>query len=207
MKFLEYIESTFARAAKDFLVNTGFFDVRMPFKDLVENLNAQADQVIEESLEFIKATSLNDKKEMVDGIVDFYFVWGNFLFMFDSIHSLLQLDEENLEIFEKTFSVKKLDLLQGLVPLVLKFKDFDVPDEQLIACAKLIVANNRLKYTDIKDEVESWEIVDDGSGTAIHETVVNGVSWYCLRDANGKVRKHKNFVKVKLEEVLGGANG
>ena len=74
----------------------------------------------------------------------------------------------------------------------------------MIACSKLIVENNKLKYTTDKNEAEFWAIDDsDGLNTKLQAVEWNGSTYYSLVDDNGKIRKHKHFKKVVLEDILG----
>lgn len=166
---------------------------------LALSLEVQAEQVLEEVGEFNTALTENDKVEMVDGILDTIFTVVNFDLIIDMLSDgkgVSGLLPEELSIYSK---VRK-----SVENLVENIHLLDVKSEDLIKSAQLINENNKLKYTSYKNEALSWEIdLSDNLDTKLVETSLHDLKFYCLKDCNGKVKKHKNFQKVDLEWLNG----
>lgn len=202
MKFQKYMSGEFREEAINFIVRTGLWSRDLPHLTLVENLNVQMEQVKEEVLELFTAYGTTDTVEIIDGIIDTHFTWCNFHFMVDEIKEMAEKDPKILDVFEGSASLQLIDLIAGIVPVAFQLK-LPVDESVLLGAAKLIIENNRLKYTQNAVEAFGWEVEQDGTDISVFKTVVDGVVWYCLKDKNGKVRKHKNFKKVKLEDLVG----
>lgn len=205
MNFMEYINGDFKVSAKDFLVRTGVWQPNKTFTEIVESLNVQMRQVKEECLELLTAYGEDTeeaKVEKLDGVIDVYFTVANFHFMCVEINAMIQHEPRLLPIFEEVASDELVSLLTAIVKPTMELPA-TVPEASLLKAARLVAENNRLKYTDDIEEAKRWEIDNsDGLETKVVETTVNGITWYCLKDNQGKVRKHKNFVKVKLEDLI-----
>lgn len=205
-EYSDYILGEFAAEARNFILRTGQWSSNLPTKVLIEKLNVQMEQVREECLELFTAYGTNDLAEIVDGIIDVAFVWSNFDFMVGELKKLSEKDPKVMDELEELINGWLLDLIAGMFPVAANLKP-PVGLDVLLASAKLIIANNRLKYTDSEQEVLSWVIDNsDGLETGIQKTIVDGTVWYSLVDKNGKVRKHKHFKKVQLEDLVRGAN-
>lgn len=200
MKFKEYMKGEFAEKAVEFIVCTGLWNPNMTAKGIAESLNIQMEQVKEETLEYLTAYGTNDTVEKVDGIIDMHFTVANFEFMGTSITKLVKDDPTNEQVFEANLNSELLDFMGVVVPTAFMLP-LKIDEEILLASAQLVIENNSLKYTSSKEEVESW-VFDPDSGIRIVETVVGGVTWYCLKDENGKVRKHRDFKKVEIDQII-----
>jgi len=159
-------------------------------------------QVKEEVLELFTAYGTTDTVEIVDGIIDTHFTWCNFEFMVNEIKAMSVKDPKILDVFEGAVSAELIDLVGGIAPVAFQLK-LPVDQDVLLGAARLIIENNRLKYTQDSKEAYGWEIEQDGTDIKVVSTAVDGSIWYCLKDKHGKVRKHKNFQKVKLEDLVG----
>lgn len=202
MKFQEYMRGEFQQEAVNFIVRTGLWSRDLPHLTLVENLNVQMRQVKEEVLELFTAYGTTDTVEIVDGIIDTHFTWCNFEFMVNEIKAMSVKEPKILEVFEGAVSAELIDLIGGIAPVAFQLK-LPVDQDVLLGAARLIIENNRLKYTQDSQEAYGWEIEQDGTDIKVVSTAVDGSIWYCLKDKHGKVRKHKNFQKVKLEDLVG----
>lgn len=203
-EFEKYISGDFSKYAAEFVRSTGQWSDSSPFEVKMEGLNVQMNQVVEECLEMLGAYG-SDLTETLDGYIDLLFTWVNFESMIASIQADIANDVNLVKEFEDKLNAKTFLVLENIVPVAFKLNLSDIGEEKLIAAAKMIIENNRLKYTTDLELAKSWEIDNsDGLETELKETVVDGVSYYALLDKEGKVRKHKNFQKVKLEEILGG---
>lgn len=202
MKFQEYMRGEFQQEAVNFIVRTGLWSRDLPHLTLVENLNVQMRQVKEEVLELFTAYGTTDTVEIVDGIIDTHFTWCNFEFMVNEIKAMSVKDPKILDVFEGAVSAELIDLVGGIAPVAFQLK-LPVDQDVLLGAARLIIENNRLKYTQDSQEAYGWEIEQDGTDIKVVSTAVDGSIWYCLKDKHGKVRKHKNFQKVKLEDLVG----
>ena len=202
MKFQEYMRGEFQQEAVNFIVRTGLQSRDLPHLTLVENLNVQMRQVKEEVLELFTAYGTTDTVEIVDGIIDTHFTWCNFEFMVNEIKAMSVKDPKILDVFEGAVSAELIDLVGGIAPVAFQLK-LPVDQDVLLGAARLIIENNRLKYTQDSKEAYGWEIEQDGTDIKVVSTAVDGSIWYCLKDKHGKVRKHKNFQKVKLEDLVG----
>lgn len=181
-------KESFSGQAFSFIQATGVFDEKEVNITAKEQLNIQDNQVSEECEEFIQAYHSDDEVEMVDGLVDILFTLANF--------------QRMNEAFEIAVQPKFLTKL-GIVTVLLSEIDLitEAEDQWLVESAKEIAINNRAKYTHDIREALSWEIKEEDllDGITLHSNVVGSQIFYCLKDKNGKVRKHKNFKRVDLK--------
>lgn len=185
----------FSKSAIDFQVKTGLIANIKNLDSLHDSLVVQTEQVLEEMQEFLDAVNNDDKVEAVDGLVDVLFTGVNFDFIVQAINNI----EENTYIVNDSID-KVVSAYEYCVNKVLnKFFDMNVDEKDIINSAKLIEVNNSNKYTYDLQEAINWGIdLSDGLATHIVATPVNDGVYFCLKDKNGKVRKHKNFNKVDL---------
>ena len=121
---------------------------------------------------------------------------------FNSSLSKVDDEEKVVDILNK-LNAPFYELVTTILPKALTLSNSSTEDK-MIACSKLIVENNKLKYTTNKNEAESWVIDNsDGLNTKLQAVEWDGSTYYSLVDDNGKIRKHKNFKKVVLEDILG----
>ena len=146
--------------------------------------------------EFSSAVNQGDRVEAVDGLVDVIFTMVNFDFIIIEIVNI-PLEENR---FEKYVSCTKRYYTYLLKKKLNSFFDMNIREEDIINSAKLIEINNSNKYTNNLQEAINWDIdLSDGLATHIVATPVGDEVYFCLKDKNGKVRKHKNFKKVDLK--------
>lgn len=193
-KYKDYINTDFTADVIEFNCATGIDRDNQTIEELVDAINLQADIVREELVETIMAWG-DDDVETLDGIADLWYTLVNI----NTKMNNLPEDEESGLYLEKNVNVKKLELISKLCDVVLNESDSGFTDEQLISASKLVVQNNKLKYTDHKLEFDSWEYPKNLKPRI---TDFNGKLYYCLVDENGKVSKHNNFKKVCLEDIL-----
>lgn len=203
--FEKYINTTFKEAAEEFIFACGVYSRNMKPIEKIEKINVQLEQVREECIVELLPAFGKDLKETVDGKIDTLFVFLNLRAMLDDFNTSLSQVENPEEVAEilNLLNADNYELISKIVPHALSLNN-KAADDHMEACAKLIVENNKLKYTTSKDEAYSWEIDNsDGLNTRVQVIDHEGVTYYSLVDDNGKIRKHKNFTKVKLEDVLG----
>lgn len=198
MKFIEYMKGEFAEKAVEFIVCTGLWKQNMTAVEIANAVNVQMEQVKEETLEYLTAYGTNDTVEKVDGIIDMHFTTANFEFMVAHLTKSVSEHPEYEEIFEAHLNGELLDFLGAIVPQAFALPK-NVSEDVLLASAQLVIENNSLKYTNSKEVIDSWKFED---GIHVVETVVGGVTWYCLKDGNGKVRKHRDFKKVEIDQII-----
>lgn len=195
---VEYINK-FSESAIAFQVKTGLIADVKNLKSLYNSLSVQTDQVSEEMLEFYHAVVIGDKVEAVDGLVDVIFTMVNFDFITQNIYEIVG---ENKTIENDTRCIKN-DYNYLIKEVWNDFLKMDVKEDDIINSAKLIEINNANKYTNNLQEAINWDIdLSDGLATHIVATPVDEEVYFCLKDKNGKVRKHKNFKKVDLNFLI-----
>lgn len=195
---VEYI-SDFSKSAIDFQVKTGLISDVKNLESLYQALSVQKEQVAEELTEFYHAVILGDKVEAVDGLVDVIFTMVNFDFI---IREIVNIPVEEKR-FEKYVSCTKRYYTFMLKKNLNSFFDMNIREDDIINSAKLIEINNANKYTNNLQEAINWDIdLSDGLATHIVATPVGDEVYFCLKDKNGKVRKHKNFKKVDLNFLI-----
>lgn len=202
-EFSQYLPE-FLYSANKFAIATGQISEDMSDKSLLTALANQALVVLEEIGEFIEAQMIDDVNEMYDAIIDTFYTLANYDLL-ATIYAQRQLECEQAfaEHMEIKYRLKQMmeaieDAEQGGVVIF--------SDTHLYQSARLIEENNNMKYTDNMVEFLNWEIDDtDGLNTMRVMNLVRLVNedkiFFCLKDQNGKVRKHKHFQKVDLSFV------
>ena len=199
--YQEYLNGEFREAAADFIYKCGLLTKTMYQDDpvkFIKKVNTQLNQVKEELAEILLAIDL-DTKEHIDGHVDAMFVGLNFVEM----NQYLALIDEN--ILEEHLDIHKLQLVGNIFDHIISYP---LPDaatgEVMLTAAQRIVENNKLKYTSDRQVARNWRIPTGGRKEGIHlqEVVVDDVPYYSLVDANGKIRKHRDFVAVELSDLV-----
>lgn len=202
-KFAQYLPE-FLYSANKFAIATGQISEDMSDKSLLTALANQALVVLEEIEEFLGAEKVNDINEMYDAIIDTFYTLSNYDLL-TTMYAHRQLEDEQAFLNHKKIK-RKLSLMLGKIIDVEQGGVTIFSDTHLYQSARLIEENNNMKYTDNMVEFLNWEIDDtDGLNTM---RVMNLVQlgdedkiFFCLKDQNGKVRKHKHFQKVDLSFV------
>ena len=71
----------------------------------------------------------------------------------------------------------------------------------IIKATDLVVENNMLKFTTDKEVFDNWKAPAKENLTPSEQTV-DGVTYYCLVNENGKVRKRKGFKIMDLSGLV-----
>ena len=71
----------------------------------------------------------------------------------------------------------------------------------IIKATDLVVENNMLKFTTDKEDFAKWKSPAKENLTPSGQTV-DGVTYYCLVNENGKVRKRKGFKVMDLTPLV-----
>lgn len=197
-KLVGYLKE-FTESASNFSMRTGQINTQFDYTAMVTCLSVQVDQVVEECEELLFAEDTGNKIEIADGIIDVIFTTVNF----NKILDILDVNGVDVSSDENTEGL--LDVVVDYFRTInnLDFGSFNIKDEDLLNTAKLIAINNEAKYTNDLHEAINWNVdLSDGLGTHIVCTEYDGKVWFCLKDKNGKVRKHKDFKKVDLNFLL-----
>lgn len=108
----------------------------------------------------------------------------------------------------------KLEILDGGCDVTVTFSALVTMLESkgfnLSKASELIQENNDSKlFSCFEDAQREAQLMQDqlGQPIVVCESVVDGVSFYCLKDENNKVRKKVGFVGVDIEHLLESVNG
>ena len=153
-------------------------------------INRQIAIVNEEVLETITALSKGDMVEVLDGVVDVQYTkaW---------LQHLLQASADaGVEPSVPDSALYWLDV----VGVVDRCRELFTP-EVLLEAMRRVALNNSSKFTMDRATAEEWA---DGVDfmVRVDEAVVDGVSYFCMRDNNEKIRKHVGFVGVDLSDLV-----
>lgn len=199
--YQEYLHGDFKNSALDFLYKCGLLTPTLYLDNpelFLSKCDTQINQIKEELSEVLVAIDLNVEGH-IDGHVDSMFTILNFLEM----NKYMQLmDSELLD----GFPIHKIQLIGNIADHIVQFPlPKTVTSEIMIAAAKRIVENNKLKYTDDYEVAKSWRIPVGGrrDGIKLQTVEYDGVKYYSLVDKNGKIRKHRDFVAVNLSDLVG----
>ena len=74
----------------------------------------------------------------------------------------------------------------------------------VVGAQEAVALNNELKYTTSHELVIDWYIKHRNAGNeyTIYDTEVDGVTYYCLKDKNNKVRKPLDHPSPSLDEFI-----
>ena len=200
-EYQKYLNGEFKEAAHDFIYKCGLLTPTLSVDDpmaFIQKVNVQMNQVKEELSEILAAIDL-DKKEHIDGHVDSMFVILNLIEM---NKYLITVDEE---LLSEHLNVDKLQLIGNIFEHVIAYPlPKDIKDQEMLIAAMRIVENNKLKYTTDYQEARGWRIPVGGrkEGVKLQKVNYNGVNYYSLVDKDGKIRKHRDFVKVDLSDLV-----
>ena len=165
-------------------------DEIMPSDEIDTIITRQIAIVNEEVLETITALSKGDMVEVLDGVVDvrYTMVWLK--------HLLQAATDIGVEPIVPATALPWLDV----VGVVERCQELFTP-EVLLEAMRRVALNNSSKFTMDYSVAEEWA---DGADfiVKIEEAVVDGVSYFCMRDNNEKIRKHVGFVGVTLEDLV-----
>lgn len=78
-------------------------------------------------------------------------------------------------------------------------KDADGSYDTLGKVVQLVIENNNAKFTTDHEEFKTWSFDPE---FCPDQEVIDGVTYYFIKDSFGKIRKHDNFEKVDLTPVI-----
>ena len=201
MNFSEYY---YGKLLKDVvLFNTlsnGDF-LRCSLEEKVKLVNLQIAIVGEELYEEYFKYYGKDALETLDSISDVLFTCSYYEYMMQHISELEQESSEVSEYVNSHINLNAMDMLShGLEVFYKTFSNlYDL--DLVIEATDRVIENNMSKFTTDKEEAEKWES-PKGENLALSETIVDGVTYYCLKNENGKVRKKKGYKNVKLQDLV-----
>lgn len=147
--------------------------------DQLQNLiKVQNKIVFSECRELIKAVAERDPVEFLDGICDVAYTTAY-------LHPLVMLADQIPSEFIRAID----EVVDAWIN-----KNSDLFWEAMA----LVVENNASKFTSDKLRADSWVLAE---GTFIKESEVNGVTYYCVMNAHGKMCKPSDFKSVDLTEL------
>jgi hypothetical protein len=148
--------------------------------------------VHEEFDEMLQAAAAKDRVELLDGVVD---VKVTLVWLMELMKSF---DGEIPKAYLGDY-YKDVLRLANIYQAHKLFENCFSPEYLMEACRR-VAENNLSKYTIDKAVAEKWQ---SGSPVLnIRSSVVDGTVYYCLVNAEGKVKKPNNFVPVYLEDLV-----
>lgn len=179
---------------EDFQNDVLFFNTACGWKapttpeEYVQQLRSQAKIVQEESDELLRAMITQDHVETLDGFIDV-------LYTFEHFNTILKSGAE--QGFDSAFPYE-IGVWMESLSYVDKAELMFYPSI-IIAAAERVAVNNVSKFTNSKEQAERWKLAMPEY--TLSEVDVYGITYYCLRDANGKVKKHCDYVPVDLTDL------
>ena len=142
-----------------------------------------------------------DDLETLDSISDVLFTCSYYEYMMQHISELEQESSEVSEYVNSHINLNAMDMLShGLEVFYKTFSNlYDL--DLVVEATDRVIENNMSKFTTDKDEAEKWE-APTKENLVLSETVVAGVTYYCFKNSDGKVRKKKGFKQVKLQDLV-----
>jgi len=162
---------------------------------LIDCLNLQAEKInFEETMEWVDNYGI-DLVEEIDACCD-VLVTGTYL---DTLVNELKL--RNLPSVD--VNVKRLGLMITLTNLVLSnlIKNTDNSYTTLNKALDRVIENNMSKFSTNQEEFKKWK-APKNEKLFPKSVVVDGVRYYFLVNADGKLRKPDHFVLVSLDDLL-----
>lgn len=151
--------------------------------------------VNEEVLETITALSKGDMVEVLDGVVDVQYTATWLQHLFKSTAGI------GVEPFVPESALHWLDVLT----VVERCQELFTP-EVLLEAMRRIALNNSSKFTTDCRVAQDWAAIHNSSDLGFlvcdDEAVIDGVSYFCIKDVNGKIRKKADFVGVDLSDLV-----
>jgi hypothetical protein len=164
---------------------------QMTTDEVLAIVSRQIAIVNEEVLETIAAMSTNDMVEVLDGLVDVEYT----LFWLEYVCNIAATLPNCPEM--RPSQVGWLDVVERLMISCRLLFTRKVHLEAM----RRIAENNNSKFTTDYSVAQQW--VDGVDFEAVvSETVVDSITYYCIKDANGKIRKKACFVGVDLSDLV-----
>lgn len=143
--------------------------------------------VQEESTETMIALIENDVVGILDGLVDTLFTTSWL------VHLLKECQDKGFVVSQL------LNTWLNCIPINEVGQLFD--EATVLEAMRRVAVNNMSKFTADKEQAERWAAGVDFV-VAIEEAVVDDVTYYAIKDENGKIRKKADFVGVDLSDLV-----
>lgn len=162
-------------------------------EDKASRIDLQIDIVSEELIKEYAVFFAKDQIEELDAIADVLFTVSYLQYQ------LKVCDEQGLNNLD--INHDRLQFLMSQIGLFFEsmYTHFDL--DTIIKATDLVVENNMLKFTTDKEAFDKWKAPTKENLTP-SEQVVDGVTYYCLVNENGKVRKRKGFKVMDLSGLV-----
>lgn len=173
--------------------------------DTLENqckrINLQLDIVAQELYEEYFKFFAKDQLEEIDSIGDVLFVVSELERQLSILSEVEQSNSDAAEYIANNINHSALNLLSSAIGLFYETFTEHYDLDIIIEATDRVIENNLSKFTTDKEEAEKWE-APAKENLVLSETVVNGVTYYCLKNESGKVRKRKGFKSVALKDLV-----
>lgn len=162
-------------------------------EDKASRIDLQIDIVSEELIKEYAVFFAKDQIEELDAIADV-------LFTVSYLQYQLKVCDEQF-LTELDINHDRLQFLMSQIGLFFEsmYTHFDL--DIIIKATDLVVDNNMLKFTTDKEAFDKWKSPAKENLTPSEQTV-DGLTYYCLVNENGKVRKRKGFKIVDLTGLV-----
>ena len=162
-------------------------------KDKASRIDLQIDIVSEELIKEYAVFFAKDQIEELDAIADV-------LFTVSYLQYQLKVCDEQF-LTELDINHDRLQFLMSQIGLFFEsmYTHFDL--DIIIKATDLVVENNMLKFTTDKEAFDKWKAPAKENLTPSEQTV-DGVTYYCLVNENGKVRKKRGFKVMDLSGLV-----
>lgn len=162
-------------------------------EDKASRIDLQIDIVSEELIKEYAVFFAKDQVEELDAIADVLFTVSYLQYQ------LKVCDEQGLNDLD--INHDRLQFLMSQIGLFFEsmYTHFDL--DIIIKATDLVVENNMLKFTTDKEAFDKWKAPAKENLSASEQTV-DGVTYYCLVNENGKVRKRKGFKVMDLSGLV-----
>lgn len=162
-------------------------------EDKASRIDLQIDIVSEELIKEYAVFFAKDQIEELDAIADVLFTVSYLQYQ------LKVCDEQGLNNLD--INHDRLQFVMSQIGLFFEsmYTHFDL--DIIIKATNLVVENNMLKFTTDKEDFDKWKAPAKEKLTPSEQTV-DGVTYYCLVNENGKVRKRKGFKVMDLSGLV-----
>ena len=140
----------------------------------------------EESTETMIALIENDVVEVLDGLTDVLFTTSWL------VHLLKECQDKGFVVSQR------LNTWLNCIPINEVGQLFD--EATVLEAMQRVVVNNVSKLTTVKEQAERWKLAMPEY--ELSDVTVDGVVYFCLKDAAGKIRKHCDYVSVDLSDLV-----
>ena len=170
-----------------------------------KRINLQLGIVAQELYEEYFKFFAKDQLEELDAIADVLFVVSELERQLSILSELEQTNSAAAEYIANNINHSALNLLSSAIGLFYETFTEHYDLDVILEATDRVIENNMSKFTTDKEEAEKWE-APTKENLVLSETVVNGVTYYCLKNENGKVRKKKGFKSVALKDLVNKQN-